>query len=308
VSKKPGRKAPGRSLRTPLKHELLDRLAQEEVFAAPKLSALRYKDQSYAPERTWLIDLCAGDASVDTSDPSVLRKGGDWWHNCSPGILIRNGRVGALPARVDLYEINRATFDRLIINLTDKLGGPWGRNSDTGAICWFVPKGSDKRHVTVRATLGSGSDATVERIARTDTVFIANDPNHIHDWAMRPTMLAEVLRRTFWCRTFSTLGCNVGGLMMLSMEERVQWYDHLRALEDALPAYHDLCLADIVGDSSKWAYAITTSEKWRERTATTIRKAFASSDMNVEWFRQSPDDFKQQEHRLFLTKNERGVL
>lgn len=282
-----------RSARTPGKLDFIDKLVGQEIGAAPYLPGR-------PADRVYLVDLTAGDGEIGEE---YLRKDGSWWYNCSPGILIRIAKKSRLPVVIDLYEIARNNYDRLIANLRKYLGEPWGINNDD-ATCWILKEDCD---VTVRAFFGSGSNASVERMRPGDSTLILNDPYNVHTWAMRSTMVREIFSKEVpWCRTVSVMGCNPGGLHRLPSRDRQQWYGQLEALKESLPRYHDMCLAAIDGDASLWAYAATTAAKWRGETEKVIRAAFAEYDMTIVWWKLSPAEFRQLEDKLFTTRKERG--
>jgi hypothetical protein len=281
----------GTSARTPAKHKLLNRTVGRVV------GALRHVRPGAAFHA---YDLCGGDGLVP------LESDTDWWHGCSPGILINHARHAALcgaEAHVELYENARATFDQLIVSLSKNICEP-GWFGD-GVAEFVVPTGS-RGVVTVRAILGSGHDATVGQIHSGDCVFVNNDPNKITDWAMRPTFVQEINARTRLCTTFSTMGCNVGGLKRISQPERDMWYSHLSAVQESLPSWHDMMLAAIDRDESQWAYLLSVPSKWAQKTETETVKCFneIGKNMRVEWMRQAPAGFAKLTDELFLTKTE----
>lgn len=273
----------GRGWRTPGKLFMLHKLLGQEIGAA---SRLKWKP----PKRHVLIDLTAGDAAVD-----------NFFEDCSPGLMIYHGLNSALPVLIVLYEVNRNTYDTLVSNVTAQLGDSIEIGNAEG-IFWA------RDNVVVQAVLGSGADAVIDYIQPTDAVFIANDPNTMHDFAMRFGMIEEIRARgVMWCRTFHTLGCNVGGMHRLSYEERQQWFQQLDDIKASLPRWHDLVLAAIDNDSARWAYAITTSRKWRDETEKVIIKALNKIERNavIAWWRTEPDKFAALERKLFMTNAER---
>jgi hypothetical protein len=289
----PKRASVGRSWRTPVKHELLNKMVGRIAGAASteKVGALRFV----------AYDLCAGDG--------IPGDGKDFWYGTSPGILIHHAagchRRGMQRSIVILYEINPNTFNRLIENLTAHLGAP---TATTEGKARFDYAPSEKIACTILAFCESGQTANLGCVSEGDCVFVCNDPNSIHDWAMRPTMIGEILTTTWMCTTFSTMGCNVGGLMMKSYEERkTGWYPHLQAVKHHLPRYTDLVLAAVDRDASKWAYAITAPLKWRDQTEADIRAAFnrIGRTMQIVWWRKNSFIFAELEDQLFLTRAER---
>lgn len=294
----PKRQHVGRGSRTPAKHELLNKVLGRIVGAA--------STERVGADRFIGYDLSAGDGNPEDDT--------DFWHGTSPGILIRHAawahKRGMARSIVILYEINPNTFARLIDNLTTHLGDPLA--AEPGRARYdYTP--DDRVAVAVFAFCESGETADLGCVSQSDCVFVCNDPNSIHDWAMRPTLVVEILRRTWMCTTFSTLGCNANGIKRRPyLERKTMWYPHLQAIKNAMSNYTDLVLAAIVRDASQWAYAITvpTANRrtdWRADTETNIHAAFKKigRDMRVVWWRKSPQAFESLEDELFLTRTER---
>jgi hypothetical protein len=286
----------GRSSRTPAKHNLLNKTVGRIA------GAVKWIPQRPLGYRT--IDLCAGDGHH--------AEGYDFWNGSSPGILIKHAKTvahqGMNNVNVDLYEINRNTFDSLVGNLIEHIGVP--HYAGAGRADFTIQSDPRLPTVAVRAILGSGRNADIAGIRRNDCVFVNNDPNTIHDWAMRPGFIQEIQARTRLCTTFSTMGCNVGGLMMKDSAERAQWYEHLEVIRGRLPDNHDLMLAAIERDASKWAYLLSVPSVWMDKTETETRKSFdeIGRNMRIAWLRRSPADFTDMTDALFLRKSERQKL
>jgi len=220
----------GRSWRTPIKHDYTWSIVGQEAGAIAHLGA-----QTGA----W-YDLTAGDAALIP---------GKMWHRaCSPGILAFHASQCPVPVRVRLHEIQPATYDRLLSNLSTYLPalgyGPTSPNT------WAHPVSGS----TVTAHNISGSDADVSDIDRDTAVFVVNDPNAITEWAMRPTFAAEIATKTWLSRCLSTMGCNPGGIMRGPLAGRIEWFATVREQQRAMPEYRDLSLAALDRDEAKWAY------------------------------------------------------
>lgn len=276
----------GRSWRTPAKHDLLSSMLGQEVGAASRIVDAR--------ALAW-IDLTAGDAaSVD---------GLDWATACSPGILARHAAKSSKPVEIDLYEIQAATYDRLLTNLAVHLPkfGYTQVNDDS----WQIGE-----RVALRTHNSSGHSASIDHITRHHAVFVINDPNAITEWAMRPTFAAEIARVTWLFRTVSTMGCNVAGIKRLPIGERIDWFDTVESQQAALPAHRDLLLASISRDEAQWAYLIGTARKWRATTEKVVNTAFRKIGKGaaMSWFLDDADAFQEEKLRLFLQKPERQKL
>lgn len=273
----------GRSGRTPAKHALMSSIIGKEIGAATFVRDIR---------RLWWVDLTAGDG--------VVPEGMEWEKNCSPGILACHARNSARPITVTLYEIQPATYDRLERNLTVEMPRLGYEYRDG----WWT-RGNARVHVLN----ASGATAPVDEIGRSTAVMVTNDPNAITDWAMRPTF-AEEIRQRAWCfRSVSTMGCNPAGLMRLSRDDRDRWFDLIAQQEATLPRHHDLLLARIERDASKWGYLLCEPVRWRRQMQRVAETAFARHGMTIEtaWLKEDPEAFRAIESRLFLTNQERAA-
>lgn len=295
----------GRSWRTPAKHGLMSNFVGQEIGAAnaPKFASVN--------RLTW-IDLTAGDAApVD----------GEKWHrSCSPGILAhhaayRNARTSPFtrkPVEIVLYEIQAATYDRLLANLAEQLPTLGYEKDGEGRWCW-----ADRVSITTVNLSGHAADVTWLR--QTDAVLAFNDPNAITEWAMRNTFAQEVKDRGVWAfRSLSTLGCNTAGIKRIDLDdgsgdakrERRAWFDLIAAQQAALPSYRDLLLAGIERDEAQWAYLLCTAQKWRSSTESVVASEFRKIERTtvMRWFAQDPIGFESIKRTLFLTKRERDGL
>jgi hypothetical protein len=272
----------GRSWRTPIKHDYLWSIVGQEAGAIAHLGAQR---------GAW-YDLTAGDAALIP---------GEMWHrSCSPGILAYHASQCQVAVDVRLHEIQTATYDRLIGNLSTYL--PALGYSATGTAVWTHPGNGS----TVTAHNLSGFEADVTDVDRDTAVFVVNDPNAITEWAMRPTFTAEIAARTWLSRCLSTMGCNPGGIKRGHIAERVNWFATVREQQQAMPEYRDLSLAALDRDEAQWAYLVATSDKWRTKTDQAARKSAkgCSRSVSIAWWRQGPDGFDDLLMRLFLQKSE----
>lgn len=272
----------GRSWRTPIKHDYLSSIVGQETGAVVHVGA---------QSGTW-YDLTAGDAA--------LIPGKMWHRSCSPGILAYHASGCSIPVHVRLYEIQTATYDRLLDNLTSYLPtlGYGATSTDT----WTHPDNGS----TITAHNLSGAEADVTDIDRDTAVFVVNDPNAITEWAMRPTFAAELADRTGLSRCLSTMGCNPAGIKRLTIDERINWFAMVREQQQAMPDYRDLSLAALDRDEAQWAYLVATSDKWRTKTDQAAKKSAKNCNRSVSiaWWRQDPHRFDDLLLRLFLQKPE----
>jgi hypothetical protein len=140
---------------------------------------------------------------------------------------------------------------------------------------------------------------------QTSILFVVNDPNTINDWILPQSLnLAPDLTTVF-----STLGCNVGGLKMLSKEKRAVWYEHVQSQLLLLKPWHAAYIIRIENDSSQWAYLVNSPVKWMKNTEEAFRKSFEKYGMKVDggWIGERVPDsskFRNIVDQLFLTKKE----
>jgi hypothetical protein len=275
----------GKSWRTHAKHDLMNSFVGQEVGSTgmmPSISRLQW------------IDLTAGDALGDHDS--------DWHRSCSPGILAHHAKFSRKPVEISLYEIQPATYDRLLEHLNYRLPLLGYVRLDENT--WGI-----EERVLLRAVNASGHLADITSLRSTDAVMVFNDPNAITEWAMRDTFISEIERRGVWCfRSLSTMGCNPAGLKRLSLDERRAWFDLIGAQQDALPRHRDLLLAAIERDEAQWAYLLCTAQKWRPPTESVVRTAFRKIGRTAaaSWFRTERELFEETKRTLFLTKKERA--
>lgn len=265
----------GQSFRTAGKHFLLNKLIAREcgvMFWAEK------NEWAYPFRPYFVLDLCAGDArpSLDseTSSPSIIQRHLNF---------LQKNKTPALPPI--FAERNKASFDNL------KRYVKFGTAANMDAT-------SDQFLQLVKEKIGGRQNFTT---------FIHNDPNLVTDWAISPQLLSLLNPSAF--TTFSTLGCNVGGLKRLPLESRIEWRLRVERLLAAIPDHHCAVLATLDGDKSQWAYLVTVPGKWIEKTTSEIQKAFKQTPfpttVSVTGKRTVSDlDFYRQLDVLTLTKKE----
>lgn len=265
----------GQSQRTKGKHFLLNSLIGQECGVM--ISSERY-GRSYPFRPYFVIDLCAGDGrssfESDTSSPAVIQK--------HMAYLTRN----RVPIIEPVFcEKNKAAFDHLKKQI--KIGT--AVNADARSIEFL--------------------DFINERISgRSDfTTFIHNDPNLVMDWAITEALLNLLNVSAF--TTYSTLGCNVGGVKRLPFENRLKWRLNVESLLKTVPAHHCAILVSLEGDAAQWAYLVTVPNRWLEKTFKVTQKAFRKTPfeviVNVARRQGASDlDFYRQLDILTLTKKE----
>lgn len=215
----------------------------------------------------YLIDCTAGDGKAD-----------DFERQTSPGILMRHARwyrsMGGM-VHVHLYERSLANAASLQERCTDDMVQVHAMNAYDMPQLWN------------RAS---------------DMVFVVNDPNTMRDWAL-PPVLKHAPSMTL---IFSTLGCNVGGLKRIPIDERLVWYNNIADQLQMLQHWHDAYLAVLENDSAQWAYLVNAPKDWRADMKDMFAKAFRGSYGVVgAWYKAEYEDFYKLVDELFLTKKER---
>ena len=269
----------GQSNRTVGKHFLLNRLIAREcgVMIASECKGYKYPFRPY-----FVIDLCAGDGrpsfESQTSSPEIIQK-----HIRS----LKKFGVEFIPPL--FVERNKASFDCL----NKKIG--------IGDAVNFDATSNDFLGLVEKRVSGH----------QEFTTFIHNDPNLVSDWAITLSLLSLLHPSAF--TTYSTLGCNVGGLKRLPLESRIKWRERVESLLSFIPSHHSAILATLDGDCAQWAYLITVPERWIEKTTTEVQKAFSKTPFETTIAVKSkngiPDlDFYHQLDHLTLTRKELDEL
>jgi hypothetical protein len=285
----------GHGRRTPAKHQFLDRIAGRFVgclpYVAPKLGQ--------PLGGVHLYDLTAGDGVAYHDE-------GDWDHACSPGILARHGLHDAypMPITITLFERAVATYDLLLDNLQAEL--PKLGYAEAGLGHWIARDGRTR----LSAIHGDGREAEF-KLGWGDWAFVNNDPNKIHEFALNSQQLQRATERGANALSFTTMGCNPGGLKRLPFEGgRDTWYQHVNGVMSTLGRTQDLLVMAIDRDDAQWGYLAVSARKWWEKDLAMAEKIFGKHGMTVRsaWLRQDPMAFAAIIDRLFLTGRELGEV
>lgn len=219
-----------------------------------------------------VVDLCAGDGGQTDEFKS------------SPEIIkthLEWARKRGVDVKCVLIERQASTFDLLRKNIPSE---PW-----------------------IEFIQGDAREYLVE-CKTNQAVFIHSDPNHIHDWPITDDLLSRLSDTT---TMLATLGCNVGGLKMLPIEERGKWYENMASCVKEMPRYHDGVLVALDGDAAQWAYFLRVPVKWSANTCANIMKSGAKwtkFGLTLASYRHARKDFNSLQDRLFLTAKERAEL
>lgn len=279
--------------RTPAKHGFLNKLLGQFVAATPYAA----RDLDRPCRALHIFDLTAGDG--------VAYEGtGPWHKRCSPGLVAYHAQFAhpthPVPVTASLFEIKAGTYGSLLTNLDARLDHPPLGYAEVLPGTWMAGNG----RILLTAIHGDGRDAPLHELGPGDWAFVNNDPNHVHNWALTPKYGygANVLSLT-------TMGCNVGGLLMLPLDERVEWVHHVVSVLDALEPTQDALLFAIDGDGSRWGYLATTARKWWERHQANATNVFGEYDFTLRsaWFRHDRETFEAILDYLMLRGEERNA-
>lgn len=263
----------GKSPRTKFKHELTDKMEGMFIGAACNLSR-------YGKDNVLMIDLCAGSgeptAYSGTSSPQLMLKHLYWATDHS-----------LIPVRGILIEKNAHTVALLRTNI------PVGGNPPI-----------DIHHGDYRSPEMA---AVIDKAVTPSTVCFFNlDPNNVHAIELSPELRAALPE---WTTMIVPMGCNAGGLMMLSAEIRAEWYARLIFLLKVMRPNHDAMLIRLERDSDKWAYLITVPTVWRRKVdgilARMERLEFWPKGFDPVWLKLERARFKSNLDILFKREDER---
>lgn len=222
------------------------------------------------PDPFHILDLCAGDGlSTDL-------------HDCSPKIInshVKWAKDRGMKVRATYIEKGTSTFVQLMANCSGY------HNAE------FI-----------------NADATTVSIVPTcpnQAIFVNADPNTIRDWPVSESLIESLTPTT---TLLITMGCNVGGLKRLPLDERKEWFDHVAKVTHSLPSFHDAILVVLNNDMAQWAYLIRDPLKWSSKTMEAIRskaKTLTGSGVTIASIRHNSGEFSELLRQLFLTKKER---
>lgn len=272
--------AVGKSDRTLGKHILLQRLLDREIGV---MNARNYNDKlAFLGNEYIMIDLCAGDGR-----PTPQSK------KSSPMLMIEAAcKLRKLDQ--DTYRKSQDIFINIILN---------EKNENTFDILNNTKLYEDCEKFNLDST-ELESIKTNRQLRSSSTIFIHADPNAITDWPLNDNFVNCLPRNT---TMLITLGCNVGGIKRLCLNDRQKWFDKMDAVLYNLNSWHDATLIVLNGDKAQWAYMIVGPKKWKDKYEVDAKKAFDywGNGISIANFKSDPEKFFEMRNLLFLTKKER---
>jgi hypothetical protein len=235
---------------TPGKHDGMWRFLQKESGVC--VAQTRRGELS----ETYWIDHNAGDGEIAHGD--------EWERACSPGMLIHHQQYQLIPSTTVLYEIDPATYFRLVENLRYRLGRIGLEfNEDQNQVWWVGKSPHTDALMSVIARCQDARQAEIPDWLTSHSAAISiNDPNGARGWSVRESFAAEFKARGVWrYRMFSALGFNADGSKRAAKDKRLVSYGHFEAVISQLPSYRDLVLFVTKG-ADQWAYLIETPARW----------------------------------------------
>lgn len=274
----------GRSHRTPLKHSMLDMLLGQVVGIGWTRQTNGFANFSRYPFTC--IDLCAGDGLIKDGE-----------HTSSPFIICKHAWHAKHDSRLRHHsQLFSFETDAIFIEQLERRSEVLAQSIDS-----YEKKGEKITILTMDAR-----DFKFVPMGGTHPIFINADPNSIHELPIAKDFGDQLTPATTYT---VTLGCNVGGLKMLSPEKRAVWYEYIEILSSGLPNWHDVILCSIDNDDAQWAYLNRLPSKWSDRLIRTAHKNAEriGEKVSIASMKQSADRFKETLDILFKTKKERGV-
>lgn len=260
----------GKSSRTPYKHWLYRSMLGKMVGAA----ATGKTPCEYSIK---VLDLCAGDGAQTGDDPISSSPAIADLHMTSR--FPMSGRLRARKAY--LFEREQTTFDRLRSRFGDR---PHMHLTN-----------GDSRGVTlhdVGVKTGEG-------------VFVYADPNSVSTLPVTPDLIDSFTHTTLF---LMTLGCNVGGVKRLPVEDREGWLDVVNMAVCRRSRWHDVIVLSLNRDDSQWAYLAAFPTRWARGFQDDSMKAgkrLWPNGVSAFSATRQPTQFKDKIKELFYTTKER---
>ena len=194
--------------------------------------------------------------------------------------VLRNARPARIPVVRSLHVIDLCAGD----------GAPsvFSEYSSPGIIARHFDHGDFKRHVIARATLYEKAPGTFLKLQKAfghredfslihddassfrvsacplnQAVYVYADPNALSQIPINGGMIDSFTPYTTF---MATLGCNVGGVKRMTLEQRARFIGVVERLGRDIPTFHDCILVWVKRDAAQWAYLIRTPRAWSEKS------------------------------------------
>ena len=279
--------------RTKAKHRYLNKILGREIGAAVHCA----RSLHISIRGIHWFDLTAGDGEPKYDGP--------WERSCSPGLFAYHAKWAKhqIPVQVTLCERAAATVGDLARILKKELPSLGYRQQDD--LRWSACDG----RVSLSAQCVDSREHDFADLGHGHFVFFNNDPNNVNDWALNSAGSRQVVSRGGIVRSFSTMGCNAGGLKRLPFEGgREKWFGYVEGLLESLRATQDVILMPIDGDDGQWGYAIVTPKAWGGDEIDDASRVFGEQGMTLDSasLRYEATKFWKLVDHLFLTAKERA--
>jgi hypothetical protein len=267
--------APGTSNRTPMKHDVLNKMISKEagMYSAPMF---------HNRQAIW-ADVCAGDGTKITEQA-----------NCSPELFIyhaasvlkKSQRFNHTIYWVEKKASTYATLVQSVETYMDKylresrlfVECPLESTPNSVSRTWINELNDCTLTIkTIHADSKTEKVIDWEQLKPQDLAFINNDPNNVEDFAIDPAQYEQVAKNGVWVQQFSTLGCNPSGLKRMPYEGRLIWYERIAKTIKAIPEWHRPIMFAFGNDDARWGYLITTYGKNFKKCKENIIKAYGSA-------------------------------
>ncbi len=258
----------GKSSRTPYKHWLYSSMLGKMIGAAST-------GKSPCNGTIKVLDMCAGDG-VETNGDALSSSPAIACHHIT-SVFHNSHRV---QRSAFLYERELLTFEKLHNRFGSKEQMTL-RNLDS--------KGVTTAHIDARPG---------------DGVFVYADPNSVSTLPVTEELIESFTDTTLF---LMTLGCNVGGVKRLGVNERVGWMDVVMMTVENMRPWHDIHILSLNRDDSQWAYLAAWPRKWSDDfLQSSIRKGNQLWPNGVSAFsaRNQERQFRSKIEELFYTQKE----
>ena len=214
-----------------------------------------------------IVDMCAGDGEKSVYD-----------EHSSPSIIINHSNFRGIETELVFIEKDEFTYNTLCKNVVAK--------------------------DNIKLLNMDANNFVVTPAYHNQTMFINCDPNSINQLPISENFMCSL---TPYTSMIITLGCNVGGLKRLTLEQRKPWFDYVSLVRAYTTRHHDLILCSLIKDKAQWAYLIKIPTVWKNNAINSIvKKGNKMFDNGVRVSSLDSDSIEFDDHikQLFLTKKE----